>query len=82
MKFYESGAAFAQNMAVSVSKMEKSIEALYQASLKTAKDWLKYKQEVQADFERRTSLDYTPCDPAFKTTKPYVKGKFESRWGF
>ena len=34
MKFYESGA----DMGVSVSKMEKSIEAHYQASLKTAKD--------------------------------------------
>ena len=38
MKFYESGAALAQDMGVSVSKMEESIEAHYQASLKTAKD--------------------------------------------
>ena len=38
MKFYESGAAFAQDMGASVSKMEKSIEAHYQASLETAKD--------------------------------------------
>merc|ERR1711868_91945 len=38
MKFYESGAALAQDMGVSVSKMEESIEAHYQASLKTAED--------------------------------------------
>ena len=38
MKFYESGAALAQDIGVSVSKMEKSIEAHYQASLETAKD--------------------------------------------
>ena len=43
---------------------------------------LKCKQEVQADFKRHTSLDDTPFDPAVKTTKSYVKGKFESRWGF
>merc|ERR1712136_677436 len=38
MKFYESGAALALDMGVPVSKMEESIEAHYQASLKTAKD--------------------------------------------
>ena len=38
MKLYESGAALAQDMGVPVSKMEESIEAHYQASLKTAKD--------------------------------------------
>jgi len=38
MKFYESGAALAQDMGVPVSKMEESIEAHYQASLKMAKD--------------------------------------------
>ena len=43
---------------------------------------LKCKQEVQADFKRHTSLDYTPFDPAVNTTKSYVKGNFESRWGF
>ena len=37
MKFYKSGAALAQDVGVSVSKMEKSIEAHNQASLKTAK---------------------------------------------
>ena len=38
MKFYESGATLAQDMGVSVSKMEESIEAYYQASLKAAAD--------------------------------------------
>ena len=38
MKFYESGATLAQDMRVSVSKMEESIEAYYQASLKAAAD--------------------------------------------
>ena len=38
MKFYESGAALAQDIGVSVSKKEKSIEAHYQASWETAKD--------------------------------------------
>merc|ERR1719383_79528 len=38
MKFYESGAALAQDMGVPVSKMEESIEAHYQASLKAAAD--------------------------------------------
>ena len=38
MKFYESGAALAEGMGVPVSKMPGSIEALCQASLKTAKD--------------------------------------------
>ena len=38
MKFYESCATLAQDMGVSVSKMEESIEAYYQASLKAAAD--------------------------------------------
>ena len=38
LKFYESGAALAQDMGVPVSKMEESIEAHYQASLKAAAD--------------------------------------------
>ena len=38
MKFYESGAALAQDTGVPVSKMEESIDAHDQASLKTAKD--------------------------------------------
>ena len=38
MKFYESGAALAQDMGVPVSKMEESIEAHDQASLRTAAD--------------------------------------------
>ena len=38
MKFYESGAALAQDMGVPVLKMEESIEAHYQASVKTAED--------------------------------------------
>jgi len=33
----------------------------------------KCKQEVQADLDRHTSLDYTPFDPAVKTTESYVK---------
>ena len=37
-KFYESGAALAQDVEVPASKMEESIEAHYQASLKTAED--------------------------------------------
>ena len=36
MKFYESGAALAQDMGVSVSEMEGSIEAHYRASVNTA----------------------------------------------
>ena len=36
--FYESGAALAEDMGVPVSKMEESIEARIQASLKTAQD--------------------------------------------
>ena len=38
MKLCESGATLAGNMGVIVSKMEESIEAHYQASLKTAQD--------------------------------------------
>ena len=38
MKFYESGAAFAQDIGVPVSKMEESSEAQHLASLKTAED--------------------------------------------
>ena len=38
MKFYESCATLAQDMGVSVSMMEESIEAYYQASLKSAAD--------------------------------------------
>ena len=38
MKLYESGAALSQDMGVPVSKMEDSIEAHYQASLKTDPD--------------------------------------------
>ena len=38
MKLYESGAALAQDMGVPVSKVEDSIEAHYQASLKTEPD--------------------------------------------
>ena len=38
MKFYESGATLAQDMGVSVSKMEESIEAYCQASLKSVAD--------------------------------------------
>ena len=38
MKFCESGAAFAQDLGVPVSKMEESIEAHHQASVTTAKD--------------------------------------------
>ena len=38
MKFYESGAALAQDTGVPVSKMEESSEAHYQASLKTTED--------------------------------------------
>ena len=38
MKFYESWAALTQDMGVPVSKMEESIEACIQASLKTAQD--------------------------------------------
>ena len=38
MKFYESCATLAQDMGVSLSKMEESIEAYYQASLKAAAD--------------------------------------------
>ena len=38
MKFYESGAALAQDLVVSVSKMEKPTEVHYQASLQTATD--------------------------------------------
>ena len=38
MKFWESGAAFAQDMGVPVSKMEESIEAHQQGSLKPAED--------------------------------------------
>ena len=38
MKFYEPGAALEQDMGVSISKMEKSINANYQASLKAAAD--------------------------------------------
>ena len=38
MKFYESGATLAQDMGVSVSKMEESIEAYCQASLKSIAD--------------------------------------------
>ena len=37
MKFYESGAAVAQDVGVPVSKMEESIEAHYQASLKNGR---------------------------------------------
>merc|ERR1719383_1590431 len=33
----------------------------------------KCKQEVQADLDRHTSLDYTPFDPAVKTTESFVK---------
>ena len=38
MKLYESGATLAENMGVTVSKMQDSIEAHHQASLKTAED--------------------------------------------
>ena len=38
MKFYESGAALAEDMGVPVSKMQDSVEAHYQASLKTTED--------------------------------------------
>ena len=38
MKFYESGAALAQDIGVPVSKMEESSEAQHLASLKTAED--------------------------------------------
>ena len=38
MKFYESGAALAEDMGVPISKMQDSAEAHYQASLKTAED--------------------------------------------
>ena len=37
MKFCESAAALAQDMGVPVSKMEESIEAHYQASLKNGR---------------------------------------------
>ena len=38
MKLYESGATLVENMRVTVSKMQDSIEAHIQASLKTAQD--------------------------------------------
>ena len=38
VKLYESGATLAENMGVTISKMQASIEAHYQASLKTAED--------------------------------------------
>ena len=38
MKFYELGAALAQDMGVPVSKMEETVEAHYQASSKTDQD--------------------------------------------
>merc|ERR1711982_103320 len=38
MKFYDSGAALAQDMGVSVSVLEESHEGHYQAAMKTEKD--------------------------------------------
>ena len=42
-------------------------------SMPSARCFFKCRREVQADLDRHTCLDYTPFDPAVKTTESYVK---------